>query len=62
MADNRYLTTREAAEYLRKGEAAMRAHANASDPDLFIPTIQEGRKIIFDRHDLDAYMEKRKTR
>ena len=62
MADNRYLTTREAAEYLRKGEAAMRAHANATDPDLFIPAIQEGRKIIFDRHDLDAYMEKRKTR
>ena len=56
MADSRYLTTREAAEYLRKGEAAMRAHANTTDPDQFIPAIKDGRKLIFDREDLDAYM------
>lgn len=61
MSDNsRYFTVREAATYLRKGEAAMRAHANATDPDVFIPAIKEGRKIIFDRNDLDAYMDRKK--
>lgn len=57
---NRWLTVREAAAYMRKGEAAMRAHANATD-DTFIPSSPDGRRIIFDRNDLDAYLENRKT-
>lgn len=58
--NDRYLTVREAATYLRKGEAAIRAHANTQDPNEFIPAIRDGRKLIFDRNDLDAYMDGKK--
>lgn len=57
---DRYLTVREAATYLRKGEAAIRAHAHTQDPTEFIPAIRDGRKLIFDRNDLDAYMDRKK--
>lgn len=60
MSDTRYYTVREAATYLRKGEAAIRAHANTQNPDEYIPAIRDGRKLIFDRHDLDAYMNRKK--
>lgn len=60
MADNRYYTVREAATYLRKGEVAMRAHAHTQDPNEFIPAIRDGRRLIFDRNDLDAYMARKK--
>lgn len=60
MPDNRWLTVREAAAYLRKGEAKMRAHANTTDPTEFIPAVKDGRAFVFDRHDLDAYMERKK--
>lgn len=60
MPDQTYFTVSEAADYLRKGAAAMRAHANATDPDLFIPATRDGRKLIFKRDDLDAYMDRKR--
>jgi len=56
----RYLTLREAADYLSKGQTAMRAHANTQDPDDYIPAIRDGRILKFDIRDLDAYMERKK--
>lgn len=60
MQQQMYFTVAEAAEYLRKSPAAMRAHANATDPDIFIPATRDGRKIIFKRDDLDGYMDRKK--
>ena len=56
----RYLTTREAGEYLGKSDATMRAHANTTTPDDFIPAIRDGKFLRFDIRDLDAYMDRKK--
>lgn len=59
--EQRYFTLAEAAGYLRKSVSSLRAAANTQDPDEFIPSIRDGRLIKFDRVDLDAYMERKKT-
>lgn len=60
MNQQNYFTVAEAADYLRKGAAAMRAHANTQDPAEHIPASRDGRRLIFARTDLDAYMDRKK--
>jgi excisionase family DNA binding protein len=50
--DRRYLTYRDAATYLGTTPAALRKRVERGE----IPHIKDGRRVRFDRFDLDAYM------
>jgi excisionase family DNA binding protein len=50
--NRRYLSTKEAAEYLGTTPAALRKRVERSE----LPHIKDGRRLRFDRFDLDAHM------
>jgi excisionase family DNA binding protein len=56
LSARRYFATKEAAEYLGTTPAALRKRVERGE----IPYIRDGRRLRFDRLDLDAHMRARR--